>query len=96
MGSGQAAGIMNLLPIILIFAIFYFMIIRPQQKKEAEHKKNVTNLKKNDEVVTIGGLHGTIVNIKENTYIVRIDDNVKVEVDKLAIARVKKVQVQGE
>lgn len=91
MGNPQgAAGLMNLFPIILIFAIFYFMIIRPQQKKEVEHKKKVSSLKKNDEIVTIGGVHGTIVSVKEDTYMVRIDENVKIEIDKLAIARVKK------
>lgn len=95
MASPQA-GLMNFFPILIIFAIFYFLIIRPQGKKESEHKKLISNLKKNDEIVTIGGIHGTIVNVKEKTYVVRVDDNVKVEIDKLAVARVSKSAVENE
>ena len=85
-------GIANLIPLLFIFAIFYFLIIRPQQKKQKEHVKMIGSLKKNDEVVTSGGIHGTIVNVKEKTFVVRIDENTKIELDKMSIAYAKKVR----
>ena len=78
------------MPIIFIFAIFYFLLIRPQQKKQKEHGKMIQELKKNDEVVTNGGVHGTIVNVKDTTFVLKIDENVKVEINKTAIAYLKK------
>lgn len=87
----QAANpIINLVPLVLIFVIFYFMLIRPQRQKEKEHQKTLQNLSKNDEVVTSSGIHGTIVNVKEKTIILRIDENVKIEMEKNCIAFVKK------
>ncbi|MDD2680013.1 MAG: preprotein translocase subunit YajC [Candidatus Omnitrophica bacterium] len=87
----QAANpIVNLVPLILIFVIFYFMLIRPQRQKEKEHQKTLKNLSKNDEVVTSSGIHGTIVNVKEKTITLRIDDNVKIELEKNCVAFVKK------
>ena len=79
-----------LVPYLLIFAIFYFLVLRPQKQKQVEFQKMVDNLKKNDEIVTNGGVHGTIVNIKEKTITVRVDDNVKIEIDRAAVARVVK------
>lgn len=79
-----------LVPYLIIFAIFYFLVIRPQKQKQNEFKKMVDGLKRNDEIVTSGGIHGTIVNIKENTVTVRVDDNVKIEIDRTAVARVEK------
>jgi len=84
------AGIMNFVPLIFIFAVFYFLIIRPQQKKQKEHKALIDGLKKNDEVVTSGGIHGTIVNAKEKTFVLRIDENAKIEIDKNSVAYLKK------
>ena len=75
---------------ILIFAIFYFLLIRPQQKKQKEHRKTLSELKKNDQVVTAGGIHGTVVLVKEKTAVLRLDDNVKVEFDKESISTVIK------
>ncbi|MBU4487569.1 MAG: preprotein translocase subunit YajC [Candidatus Omnitrophica bacterium] len=89
-GAAQPNAIASLMPIIFIFGIFYFLLIRPQQKKQKEHGKMISELKKNDEVVTNGGVHGTIVNVKDDTFILRIDDNVKVEINKTAIAYLKK------
>ncbi|MCM8819994.1 MAG: preprotein translocase subunit YajC [Candidatus Omnitrophica bacterium] len=82
----------QLIPFLFIFLIFYFLLIRPQQKKQQEHIQMINNLKKNDEVVTIGGIHGTVINIKEKTFVLRIDDNVKIEVDKNAISYKKQKQ----
>ena len=88
---GQAPNpLINLVPIILIFVIFYFLLIRPQKKQQDEHKKMITTLKKNDEVITAGGIHGTIVNVKDHTVTLKVDDNVKVEVQKSSIATMKR------
>ncbi|MCM8757857.1 MAG: preprotein translocase subunit YajC [Candidatus Omnitrophica bacterium] len=82
--------LINLFPIVIIFLIFYLLIIKPQKEREKQHKKMLDELNKNDEVVTSSGIHGVIVNIKEKTVILRIDDNVKVELEKDCIAYVKK------
>lgn len=88
-GTG-ANPIMSFMPIILIFVIFYFLLIRPQKKTQDDHRKMVMSLKKNDEVVTNGGIHGTIVNVKENTVVLKIDDNVKIEIQKNSVGTLKK------
>lgn len=91
MQNTQAVNpIINFFPLILIFIIFYFLLIRPQKAKEKEHKVMLANLNKNDEAVTSSGIHGTIVNIKDKTVILRIDDNVKIEIEKNCIAYIKK------
>lgn len=87
---GQGNPLISLMPIILIFGIFYFLLIKPQKKQQQEHKKMVSSLSKNDEVVTSGGMHGTIVNVKDTTVIVRVDDNVKIEIQKNCISTLKK------
>lgn len=86
----QPPAWVSFFPMIVLFVLFYFMLIRPQQKQRREHEALLKALKKHDEVVTIGGMHGTILNIKDTTVTLRVDDNVKVEVDRSAIARVKK------
>jgi len=88
--TASSALLANLFPIILIFGIFYFLLIRPQQKQKIEYEKMLSSLKKNDEVVTTGGIHGTIINVKDDTFILKIDDNVKIEINKNAVAYVKK------
>jgi len=88
--AAQPNAIASVMPIVFIFAIFYFLLIRPQQKKQKEHTKMVSELKKNDEVVTNGGMHGTVVNVKDSTLILKIDENVKVEINKSAVAYLKK------
>lgn len=90
MGGPQASLLANLFPLAVIFLIFYFILIRPQQKQQKDFKKMVEGLKKNDQVVTIGGVHGTIVNVKEKTFIVRVDENTRFEIDKSAVGRVEK------
>ena len=84
--------IVNFFPLIFIFIIFYFLLIRPQKTKDKQHQKMLANLNKNDDVVTSSGIHGTIVNVKDKTVILRIDDNVKVEIEKNCIAYKKKSQ----
>lgn len=75
-------------PYILIFMIFWFLVIKPQKEKQKEHENMLKNVKKNDQVVTAGGMHGTVVLVKDKTVVVRVDDNVKIEFDKEAITRI--------
>jgi preprotein translocase subunit YajC len=76
-------GIGQFIPLILIFVIFYFFLIRPQQKKVKEHKFMVENLKRGDKVVTSGGIIGTVERVMENDRIeVEISENIKVEIVK--------------
>ena len=82
--------LLNLMPVILIFIVFYFLLIRPQKKTQDEHKKMVAGLKKNDEVITAGGIHGTIMNVKDSTVTLKVDDNVKVEVQKSSVMSMKR------
>jgi len=82
------AGIMTFLPFIAIIAIFYFLIIRPQSKKQKETQKMLSALKKGDKVVTVGGIHGTIQSVKEQSIIVKVDDNVKIEFSRSAVSSI--------
>jgi preprotein translocase subunit YajC len=79
-----------LVPIILIYVVFYFVLIRPQRKEQKDHKKMIEDLKKNDEIVTASGMHGTIVNVKEKTFMLRVDENVKIEINKNSVSYLKK------
>ncbi|MDP8266708.1 MAG: preprotein translocase subunit YajC [Candidatus Aceula meridiana] len=91
MGGESAVNPMGMLiPYALIFAVFYFLVIKPQKDKQKQHEAMVGDLKKNDEVVTSGGIHGTVVNTKDATITVRVDDNVKIEIDRSAVLRVIK------
>jgi len=81
---------MQLLPFAFIFVIFYFLLIRPQQKRQKEHQNLLSNLKTGDKIITTSGIHGLIANVKDTTFLVKIADNVKIEVDKNAIASVSK------
>jgi preprotein translocase subunit YajC len=86
--AAEQTGMSMFMPMILIFGIFYLLVFRPQKKEQQEKQKMREGLKKNDQVVTVGGIHGTIVLAKEKTVVVRIDDNVKVEFDKEAVTHV--------
>lgn len=79
----------TILYLLFFFAIIYFLMIRPQQKQQKKRQEMLNSLKVNDGVVTIGGIHGRIIKIKENSLILRIADKVEVEFDKAAIARIK-------
>lgn len=76
----------SIIYLVLLFAVFYFMLIRPQQQRSKKHQALMNDLKENDPVVTIGGLHGTITKIKDKTIILKVADNVKLEVLKSAVA----------
>lgn len=88
--ANQSPFASMLIPIIIIYVIFYFILIKPQKKEQKEHKNMIDSLKKNDEVVTGSGIHGTIVNVKEKTFMLRVDDNTKIEIDKTAVSYLKK------
>ncbi len=91
MPQGQTVNpVIQLFPLIFIFVIFYFLLIRPQKTKEKEHRRMLDNIKKNDEIVTSTGIHGTVVNVKDKTLILRVDDNVKIEIEKNCVAYIKK------
>jgi len=70
--------------------LFYFLLIRPQQKRRKQHEQLLANLKTGDKVVTSSGIHGLIANVKDTTFLLKVADNVKIEVDKSAIAGVEK------
>ena len=78
--GGQGGGFSAIVPLILMFAIFYFLLIRPQQKKAKEHREMVNNLKKGDRVITSGGIHGRVTSLDEGTVMVEIADKIKVKV----------------
>ena len=84
----QPGGLMSFLPLIIIFVIFYFLLIRPQMKRAKEHKKLVAELGNGDEVVTNGGLLGRITNVGESFITVELADNVQVKVQRHAIANI--------
>ena len=88
--TSAPSPLVQLFPLALIFIIFYFLLIRPQKQKEREHQKMIEGVNKNDEIVTLSGIHGTIVNVKEKTLILRIDENVKMEIEKSSVAYIKK------
>ena len=88
-GAAQQPGLIEaLLPFIILFVIFYFLLIRPQQKRAKEHRRLVENLSKGDEVVTNGGLLGKIVEVGENFVEVELNENNKVKVQRQMISNV--------
>ena len=78
----------GLMPIILLFAAVYFLMIAPQRKKQKAHDKMLTELKTGDEVVTNGGIFGQITNVKDDRFVLRVSDNTKIEVGKSFISTV--------
>jgi len=85
--GGAGGGLLGLLPMVAIFVIFYFLLIRPQQKKAKEHRAMVSDLSKGDEVVTNGGVLGKITDSDENFLTVEIAQGVEVRVQRLAISQ---------
>jgi len=86
-GAEQPNPIMTFLPLILIIVVFYFFMIRPQMKKQKETAAFRNSLAKGDKVVTTGGIYGKILELKDNTVLLQVDDNVKLRVDKSAIVK---------
>ncbi len=90
LAAGEPNPIISMIPVLLMFVIFYFLLIRPQQKQQKEHREFLKALDKNQEVVTSGGIHGTVVSVKDDVVTIRVAENVRLEVDKVAIARGRK------
>lgn len=84
------SGLISLLPFLLIFVIMYYVMIRPQMRRQKEQQKLVSALKTGDRVVTASGIHGMITNVKDSTVLVKVADNVKIEMEKSAVTNVVK------
>jgi len=89
-GQQQPNFLLQMAPLLIIFALFYFMLIRPQQRRQKEHAQLVSGIQTGDKVITSSGIHGIISNVKERTVIVKIAENVKVEMDRGAITSVER------
>ncbi len=85
---GGFGGLVGFLPLVLIFALFYLLILRPQQKKQRDHQKLLGELKKGDRVVTYGGIYATVIGVKGDVVVLKVADNVKMEFQKTAITQV--------
>jgi preprotein translocase subunit YajC len=99
LSAGDPTGslVSMLLPMVLIFVVFYFMLIRPQRKKDKKVKDMLSNLKVTDRICTIGGIYGTIVAIKDDTFTVAVgQDNVKLVFARWAIRNVEEVSVEND
>ena len=87
-GIGGPGQIMSFLPLVLIFVIFYFLLIRPQQKKAKQHQEMLGRLKKNDEVMTSGGIFGKVVALADNVVTLEVAPNVRIRVNRPQISTV--------
>jgi preprotein translocase subunit YajC len=96
-GGGEGAGgFTGFIPLILMFVIFYFLLIRPQQKKTKEHRQMISNLKKGDRIVTSGGIHGRITGMDESTITVEIADKVRVKVVRGNVSNLSQPAAQSQ
>ncbi len=84
--TGGGSGLASLIPLVLLFVVFYFLLIRPQTKRAKEHRQMIDALAKGDEVVTNGGLLGKITNLGDNFVVLEIAPNLEVKVQRQAIA----------
>ena len=95
-GGGQGGGLGAFLPLIIIFGIFYFLLIRPQQRKAKQHKQVLASLKKGDRVISSGGLHGVITGLTDDLVTMEISPKVRVKVSRGSIAgAMGKTESQG-
>lgn len=88
-GGGMAA-FQQIIPLVFMFAIFYFLLIRPQQKKAKEHKALLDSMKKGDNVITAGGVHGKVTSVENELVTLEIANNVNIKITKSYIAAIKK------
>ncbi len=84
--DGGGSGLAGMIPFILIIVIIYFLMIRPQSKKAKQHQAMLTELKKGDKVVTIGGIFGTVLEVREKTFLVKVSNNTEMEFLKSSVA----------
>lgn len=83
--AAPLSGIMSIAPLIILFVIFYFLLIRPQQKRAKEHRQMISALQKGDNVITSGGIHGRVTAVNDDTVTVEISDGVRIKVSKEAV-----------
>jgi preprotein translocase subunit YajC len=88
--AAAGSGLLGMLPFVFLIVIMYYVMIRPQMRRQKEQAKLVSALKTGDRVVTASGIHGLISNVKETTVIVKVADNVKLEMEKSAVTNVVK------
>ena len=86
-GFGGSGGLVSLLPMVLIFVVFYFLLIRPQQKRAKQHKSMVAELSKGDEIVTNGGILGKITDTDDNFVTVEVAEGIRVKVQRMAVSQ---------
>jgi len=86
--GGMESIFSSIVPFILIIVIFYFLILRPQQKRQKERGKLLESIKKGDKVITAGGVHGTIEGIEDKTLLLKIAENVKIKVERSSVATI--------
>ena len=91
---GSAGGLASFIPLVLMFVIFYFLLIRPQQKKTKEHRDMVAGVKKGDRIITSGGIHGQVTAVDDTTLTVEISDKVRVKLNRANIAGLVQTQAQ--
>lgn len=91
---GSAGGLASFIPLILMFVIFYFLLIRPQQKKTKEHREMVAGIKKGDRIITSGGIHGQVTAVDDATLTVEISDKVRVKLNRANVAGMIQTQTQ--
>lgn len=87
-GVGGPSQFISFLPLVLVFIIFYFLLIRPQQKKAKDHQQMLTKLKKNDEVMTSGGIYGKVINLADSVVTLEVAPNVRIRVHRPQISAV--------
>lgn len=85
-GNSTGSGLTSLLPLLLIIVVFYFFFIRPQMKKTKDERKFRENLKKGDKVITIGGIHGKVLEVAETTIIIEVEGQNRLRIEKSAVA----------
>jgi preprotein translocase subunit YajC len=95
--GGQGGGLMSFLPLIAIVVVFYFFMIRPQMKKAKDQKKFIEGLKKGDKILTVGGIYGKIVEVREDaTLIIEVEDGTKMKITKNAVSNDGSVTLNQE
>ncbi|MEI6848325.1 MAG: preprotein translocase subunit YajC [Chlorobiaceae bacterium] len=91
-GNQTPNPLIQLAPLVLIFIVFYFFMIRPQQKKQKDKEKVLDSLKRGDKIITIGGVHGTVagIDMEKKTVLVQVSDNTKIKFERTSIANIEK------
>lgn len=96
MTGGQAGGLGQFIPLILIIVVFYFFMIRPQLKKSKDQKKFRENIAKGDKIVTIGGIHGKIVDVQDTTFLIEVEGGHKLKIEKSAVSMDSSTMIGAE